>query len=147
MKKFFLTWLANSATLILVANFYSGIHAESWKVLIAAALVLGLLNAFVKPFIMLVTLPINVLSLGVFTLFVNGLMFYALTWLVQGFSVNGFWGAFWGALLFSVINSILSGITGARVQTNFRGNRPPAAAQRPVHTGKVIDAEVVKRDE
>ena len=138
MKKFFLTWLVNSAALIVAANIYSGIRAESWQILIVAALVLGLLNAFFKPGIMLATLPLNIMSLGIFTLFINGAMFYALSRLVNGFYVNGFWGAFWGALLFSVINTVFSGMAKVSVHSSRVAPEP-----RPVHTGKVIDTEIV----
>ena len=72
-----------------------------------AALALGLLNTFLRPLLMLLTLPVNILTLGLFTLFVNGFIFYLTAWLVGGFVVAGFWSAFFGALVFSVISCLL----------------------------------------
>ena len=72
------------------------------------ALVLGIINAFLRPLIILITLPINILTLGVFTFFINGALFYLVSKIVKGFVITGFWTAFWGYILFSIISFLLS---------------------------------------
>ncbi len=104
-------WLLGAIALMLVAYFVPGISVSSFYAALVAALILGLINALIRPFIILLTLPINILTLGLFTLVINALMFLLASSVVKGFFVAGFWPAFWGALvmwLFSwVINSLL----------------------------------------
>lgn len=108
MKFFLLKWLINTASLFAVVNIIPGITVSSWLTVIAAALVLGLLNAFLRPLILLLTLPVNLLTLGLFTLLVNAFMFYLASLLVKGFEIAGFGYAFLGALGFSVISFLLN---------------------------------------
>ena len=72
-----------------------------------ASLILGLVNAFLRPFLVLLTLPVNILSFGLFTLIINGLLLYLVSKLVHGFTIAGFWNAFCGALFFSMISFFL----------------------------------------
>lgn len=137
MSGFLIKWLINAVALLLVVNMTSGAGVSDWTALIVAALVIGLLNAFLKPVLVIITLPINILSLGLFTLAINGFIFYLASKLVRGFYVTGFWGAMWAALLFSMISFLFNMITG--------GSKWEVRKQR-VNTGrrgKVIDAEVV----
>jgi putative membrane protein len=108
MKGFFVRWLIHGVSLVVVVNIISGIRVDSWQTMAIAALVLGLLNAFLRPILLLFTLPINVLTLGLFTLFINAGLFSLASWLVTGFSVAGFWNAFFGALAFSIISGLLN---------------------------------------
>jgi putative membrane protein len=108
MKSFLLIWLINSISLLVVVNIVSGISVSSWQTAIVAALVLGLLNAFLRPLIIFLTLPVNILTLGLFTLLVNGFMFYLAAMLVRGFVIAGYWNAFLGALVFSIISFLLN---------------------------------------
>jgi putative membrane protein len=108
MKRFLLRWFINSISLLLVVHIVSGIGISSWLTAIAAALVLGLLNAFVRPVLIVLTLPVNILTLGLFTLIINGFMFYLAALLVHGFVIAGYWYAFLGALVFSIISFLLS---------------------------------------
>ncbi len=108
MKIFLLRWFINTISLFVVVNIVSGITVSSWVCAIAAALVLGLLNAFLRPLILLLTLPVNLLTLGLFTLLVNAFMFYLASVLVKGFEISDFGHAFLGALLFSVISFLLN---------------------------------------
>lgn len=84
----------------------------SWGLLLAVALVFGVLNAFVRPILKLLTLPLLILTLGLFTLVINALMLLLTSWvsgvLDLGFHVTGFWPAFWGALVVSIVSLILS---------------------------------------
>lgn len=108
MKSFLLIWFINCISLLVVVNIVSGISVSNWQTAIIAALVLGLLNAFLRPLIIFLTLPVNILTLGLFTLLVNGFMFYLAAMLVRGFVIAGYWNAFLGALVFSVISFLLN---------------------------------------
>lgn len=108
MKNFLIKLFVNLAALLIVIYVLGGVSVDSWRSVIIAALVLGLLNAFLRPAIILLTLPLNVLTLGSFTLVINGLMFYLTSKFVKGFNVINFWNAFWAALLFSVISFLLN---------------------------------------
>lgn len=108
MKGFFIRWLIHGLSLVVVVNIISGIRVDNWQTTAIAALVLGLLNAFLRPILLLFTLPINVLTLGIFTLFINAGLFSLASWLVKGFSVAGFWNAFFGALVFSITSGLLN---------------------------------------
>lgn len=107
MKGFLLKWLINAVSLVAVIHVVPGIRTDRWQTTVVAALALGLLNTFLRPLLMLLTLPVNIMTLGLFTLFVNGFIFYLAAWLVGGFVVAGFWSAFFGALVFSVISCLL----------------------------------------
>lgn len=108
MKNLLLKWLINTVALFVVINVVSGISLERWQTLLAGALVIGLLNAFFRPMLILLTLPVNVLTLGFFTLVINGVIFYLGAWMVRGFHVNGFWNSFVAALVFSIVSSLLN---------------------------------------
>lgn len=115
-----MTWIVNSIALILVVNFIPGIHSDHWSTSAVAALTLGIMNAFVKPVIILLTLPINVLSLGFFTLFINGFLLYLVSKFVIGFTIVNFSSAVFGALLFSVLTSLLGLVINPKGKVNFR---------------------------
>ncbi|MFA5336031.1 MAG: phage holin family protein [Candidatus Omnitrophota bacterium] len=108
MKGFLLTWVINIAAMILVVNIVPGIHSEGRLTTVLAALVLGLINATLRPLVIALTLPLTILSLGLFTLFMNGFFFYLVSRIVEGFVITGFSSAFWGALCFSVISFMLN---------------------------------------
>ncbi len=80
-----------------------------WSAFIAA-LILGIINAFIRPILVLLTLPLTLLTLGLFLLIINGLMLWLVAALVDGFHVNGFWGAVLGSILISIISWVLSRI-------------------------------------
>jgi len=106
---FFLTrWLINALAIFIVAHIVKGVEISSTGVVLVIALVLGIINAFLRPLIILITLPINILTLGLFTLFINGALFYLVSKIVKGFVITGFWPAFWGYILFSIISFLLS---------------------------------------
>src|SRR5208283_4235519 len=105
-----------------------GIHYESFPDLIIASLLLGILNAFLRPIILLLTLPLLVFTLGLFLLVINALLLYFVGILLRPyFYVDDFWSAFWGALVISIVSIALNTLTGtgsARVEFR-RGRRPP----------------------
>lgn len=105
-----LVWLLNAVALLIVAYILPGIAVASFGSALIAALVLGLLNMLVKPVLVLLTLPITILTLGLFLLVLNALLFWFAGSVLKGFQVNGFWWAVIGALLYSVIAGLLSSI-------------------------------------
>ena len=108
MRGVLIKWVINSLAILIVTYIVKGIEIASPITVIVAAFVLGIINAFLRPFIILITLPINIFTLGVFTFFINGFLFYMVSKIVKGFVVTGFWPAFFGALLFSIISFLLS---------------------------------------
>lgn len=118
----FIRWAVNTIALLIVVSLLPGITVDRWETVIVAALVLGFLNSFLRPFIVLLTLPFQVMSLGIFTLFVNAIMFYFVSKIVTGFYLATFWSAFWGALLFSFISFLLNIIIdpAGRISVTFR---------------------------
>lgn len=108
MSYFLARWLINAMALFIVANIVKGIEVSNTSLVLVVALVVGIINAFLRPFIILITLPINILTLGLFTFFINGALFYLVSKIVKGFTITSFWTAFWGYILFSIISFLLS---------------------------------------
>ena len=107
-SRFLTKWLINIIALMAVAHMVAGVSTDNWQTTIVTALILGLINTFIRPFFLILTLPLNILSMGLLTLFINGFLFYVAAHFVRGFIVAGFWPAFWAALLFSVISFFLN---------------------------------------
>lgn len=105
-----LIWILNAVALLIVAYILPGIAVASFWSALIAALVLGLLNTLVKPVLVLLTLPITVVTLGLFLLVLNALVFWFAGSVLRGFQVNGFWWALLGALIYSIIAGLLSGL-------------------------------------
>lgn len=101
-------WIVNAVSLMVVSYLFAGIEVKGFVAALAAALILGLVNAFIRPVLLLVTLPINILALGLFTFVINALLFWLVAALLEGFFVAGFWSAFFGALAYSIISAIIS---------------------------------------
>lgn len=100
--KTLIRWLLLAAALLLVANLYSGVHVSSFGAALIGALVLGLLNTLLRPILVLLTLPVTVVSLGLFLFVINALMFWAAAYVLDGFSVTGFGAALVGSLIYSL---------------------------------------------
>ncbi len=105
--KIVVRWLLLAAALLLVAHFYPGVQVTSFASAMIAALVLGLLNALLRPILVLLTLPVTVLTLGLFLFVINALMFYFAASVLQGFQVNGFVAALIGSLIYSVCGVVI----------------------------------------
>ncbi len=101
--KLILRWILNAVALMLIQELVSSVKLDSYTAALISAVLLGFVNAIIRPLLILITLPITILTLGLFTLVINALMFWAVPGLVQGFVVPDFWTAFWGALLYSVL--------------------------------------------
>ena len=108
MRAFLLKWLITSVSIFIVANVFKLIYLENLGVLILAALVLGILNVFVRPLLLILTLPINIVSLGLFTLVINAFLLYAVAGMVSGFEIIGFWRALLAAILVSIVNAMIN---------------------------------------
>ena len=103
-----LVWILNAVALLIVAYLLPGIAVASFGSALIAALVLGLLNMLVKPVLILLTLPITIVTLGLFLIILNALLFWFAGSILKGFQVNGFWWAVIGAVLYSIISGLLS---------------------------------------
>ncbi|MFA7253203.1 MAG: phage holin family protein [Patescibacteria group bacterium] len=103
-----LRWLLNTLILIFVASLVPGIHFSSFWSALIAALVLGFLNALIRPILILLTLPVNILTLGLFTFIINALIFWLASTIVKGFEVTDFWSAFWGAFIYSIVITLFN---------------------------------------
>jgi putative membrane protein len=108
MTRLLLKWILNSFALYFVMKLIPGIKIDNFQDLLIGALVIGLLNTFLRPLVIFLTLPVTVLTLGLFTLVINGLMFFLASHLVAGFHVVGYSTAFLAALLFSLFSFILN---------------------------------------
>ena len=102
-----LHWLLNTVALLVVAHIVPGVAVRSWTTALVAALLLGLANALVRPLLILLTLPVTILTLGLFLLVINGLLFWAVSGLTTGFEVRGFWSGVLGALVYSILTGLL----------------------------------------
>ena len=100
--KTLIRWLLLAAALLLVAHLYPGVVVQSFGAAMLAALVLGLFNAILRPILVVLTLPVTLLTLGLFIFVINALMFYFAASVLDGFSVRGFSAALIGSLIYSV---------------------------------------------
>ncbi len=98
--------LINAGALLLLSRIIPGLEVHSLYAALFAALFLGLVNAVIRPIVQFLTLPLTILTLGLFALVINALMFWFVASFVDGFAVAGFWPAFWGALAMSVVSYI-----------------------------------------
>jgi putative membrane protein len=101
-------WIINAAALLLVAYIYPGVSVDSFFSALVAALVLGLVNAVVRPLLVILTLPVTLLTLGLFLFVINALLFWVVAELVKGFTVSGFGAALVGSILYSLITLVTS---------------------------------------
>ena len=103
-------WLVNALALMAVAYLMPGIAVADFVTALLAALVLGLVNAVIRPVLVLLTLPVTLLTLGLFILVINGLLFWLVGSFVSGFHVAGFWPGVFGALCYSVVSWLLASL-------------------------------------
>ncbi len=139
VKRFFQSWVTNTLAVLVAVYLVSGIHYEKWLDLLVASLLLGILNAVIRPILLFLALPLLLVTLGLFTLIINALLLYLVGYVLRPhFYVDDFWSAFWGALIISVVGMVLNVLTGtgkARVRFEHR-RRPPDSGSGG---GPVID--------
>jgi putative membrane protein len=110
MSGLLLTWLINSVSLLIIAYLLKGFYVESFSAALVAALVLGVINTFIRPIFIILTLPINILTLGLFTFVVNALMLKIMSSLVSGIEIDGWGAAILAAILLSIISGLLNSL-------------------------------------
>ena len=110
MLKILLVWLVNAVALIAVAYLLPGISVASFVTALIAAMVLGLINAVIRPVLVLLTLPATLLTLGLFIFVINGLLFWFVGSFIDGFVVQGFWWGVIGAIVYSIVSWALSAL-------------------------------------
>jgi len=103
-----LRWLVMTAAVAVAAYVVPGVAVKGFFTALMVALFLGVMNVLIKPVLILITLPINILTLGLFTFVINALLVLAVSAVVKGFEVNGFWAAILFSIILSVVNFILS---------------------------------------
>ena len=101
-------WILNALALLTVAYVLPGITVDGIESALIAALILGLINTLLRPLLILLTLPVTVVTLGLFILVINGLLFWFAGSVLKGFEVSGFWVGVLGALLYSIFSSVLA---------------------------------------
>ena len=112
LKLFLQRWLINTIAVLVAANVIPGIEHDTLSALLVASLLLGILNALLRPLLLLLSLPLVVFTLGLFTLVINALLLMLVGQLVKSFHVETFWAAFWGGLIVSLVSLVLNTFTG-----------------------------------
>jgi putative membrane protein len=107
MIKLIAKWLLSAAALLFVAYVFAGVEVKTFTAALVAAFVIGLLNTVVRPILVVLTLPVTVVTLGVFLFIINALMFWAAASLLDGFHVRGFLAALVGSLLYSALGIVI----------------------------------------
>jgi putative membrane protein len=110
--RFLIKWILLTLSVLLAAYLLEGIRVSSFFSALLAAAMLGFLNVFFRPILLVLTLPVNVLTLGLFTFLINALILKMASGVIPGFDVQGFWTAVFGALLISVVNGLLGAVLG-----------------------------------
>ncbi|MBK6805643.1 MAG: phage holin family protein [Betaproteobacteria bacterium] len=103
-------WLINALALFLLPYVFPWVTVDSMGAALIAALVLGLVNALIRPILFLLTLPVTILTLGLFILVINGLLFWWVGSFLEGFRVSGFWSGVFGAIVYSLITWAIAAI-------------------------------------
>ena len=109
-----ITWLINALALLALPYLFTSIHVDAFTTALIAALVLGLINTLIRPLLVLLTLPVTLLTLGLFIFVINGLLFWFVGSFISGFHVDGFWAGVFGAIVYSLISWALSSLIPGR---------------------------------
>ena len=120
---FLIRILGNGAAIMLAASAVPGVAVRSWTSALLAGLVLALINAIVRPILVLLTLPVTLITLGLFIFVLNAFCFWLASVFVPGLTVNGFWAAFLGALIVSVVSWILTAFLSDRGRVAYYRSR------------------------
>jgi putative membrane protein len=127
MRGILLRWLVLTASITVASYLIDGIHVSGFFSAFFAAATLGILNAFLRPVILLLTLPLNILTLGLFTFVINALMLHMASSVISGFEVHGFWAAVFGSLVISIVSWLASSFINERgavgyIELHHRGD-------------------------
>ena len=129
MNGIFIRWLTLTGAIILTSYLLDGIHVSGFVSAFFAAAMLGILNALFRPVLILLTLPINILTLGFFTFVINALLLKTASGVIRGFDVDGFWYAIFGSLIISAISWLLNSFITERGSVSY--HRPDPGTQYP----------------
>ena len=110
MLRLLLVWLVNALALLALPYVFPWVKVDTFGAALIAALALGLINTLIRPLLILLTLPVTLLTLGLFIFVINGLLFWWVGSFVDGFHVSGFWSGFFGAIIYSIISWLLSAL-------------------------------------
>jgi putative membrane protein len=119
MNGIFIRWIISTLSIMLTAYLISGIHVSGFFSAFFAAVLLGILNAFFRPILFLLTLPINILSLGLFTFVINALLLMMVSGVISGFQVDGFWWALFGSLIISIVSWLMTSMINERGRVQY----------------------------
>jgi putative membrane protein len=130
MNGIILRWLTSTVAIVFTSYLIEGIRISGFLSALLAAAILGILNAFFRPIALLLTLPINILSLGLFTFIINALMLKMASGIITGFEVVGFWSAIIGSLLISIISWLMNSFINDRgtvtsFESEYRARHQP----------------------
>jgi len=104
VRNLLVVWLINALALLALPYLVPSVQVESFATALVAALLLGFVNTLIRPLLVLLTLPVTVLTLGLFVFVINALLFWFVASFVKGFSVGGFWSAFFGAIVYALVS-------------------------------------------
>ena len=129
MKGLLIRWLVLTVAIVVAAYLMEGIRVEGFFSALCAAAMLGILNAFFRPVLIILTLPLNVITLGLFTFVINAVLLMMASGVISGFRVEGFWAALFGSLVISIVNWVLSSFINEQGRVE-RVNRQDVTALR-----------------
>jgi putative membrane protein len=140
MMAFFKRWLITTVSVWVAASIVPGIHSDTSAGLLLAALALGLLNAFVRPVMVVLSLPLVIVTLGLFMLIINALLLWCVGRVLKDFHVDSFGAAFWGSLIISFTSLLLNSLTkSGSSRVEFHTGKPPRRPPPGDGGGPVID--------
>ena len=140
MKLFLQRWAINTVA-VLAASFVPGVEFQEWHHLVLASLLLGVLNAILRPLLLLLSLPLLILTLGLFFLIINAALLSLVGWLLRpGFTVDGFWPALFGGIVISVVSTVLGLVTGVS-ETKVRVQRGAPQSPGPASDHRRLDRD------
>lgn len=119
MKGLVVRWIILAGAIMAASHLLEGIETQGLLPALGAAAMLGVLNVFLRPLLIILTLPVNILSFGFFTLIINALLLKMVSGVIPGFEVHGFWPAFWGALIITLINWLLHSLINDRGRVGY----------------------------
>jgi putative membrane protein len=140
VKKFLQSWVISTLAVLIAVYVVKGIHYQEWIDLLVASLLLGVLNAVLRPLLFFLTLPLLIFTLGLFRFVINAVLLYFVGALLSPhFRVDSFWDAFWGALIISIVSVVLNTLTGSGdSRLRFERRRSPPGGPKG-GGGPVID--------
>lgn len=121
MRRMLIVWLINALALLALPYVVPGVQMDSFLTALLAALVLGFLNTLIRPVLILLTLPVTLITLGLFVFVINALLFWFVASFIEGFRVAGFWSALFGAIAYAVISWLASSLVPGQNRGQVRG--------------------------